>query len=432
MKNLLFSLIVIGVIFCVSVASCSPASPAPSAPEESEPAADKVLKVGVLGPFTGPSARVGEEFQDSVTMAFDAVDWEIGGYKLETVWIDSESDPEKGTRAYEQAILRDEIDCGLMSWHSTVAVPVMEVAAKYKIPHFFGFAATGTILEKYQSDPEKYSYWMGKTWPDPAKLTLAYVISLEDAIEQGLWQPAEKKVALYGNDTEWGRNFAEALGSQLEDAGWEIVATEFVPVGETDFYPLLTKLQELNVPLIAGTMSDTAGFTALIKQSREVELESLIIADGLGWIGEWYDLTGEASNYVLDQIPQWTTAEAQAFKTDFEERWGIEPGASSAGLAYDMANFFVQLAQATYDEHGELNSETLYKFGQEKLWGGEFTFTDGILMEEYKYTPETAPDPIVDKGYFIFPVIQYLDGEGSIVWPDEWKVTDLQVPDYMK
>jgi hypothetical protein len=34
-------------------------------------AAEKVLKIGVLGPFTGPSAKTGEEFKGAVTMAFE-------------------------------------------------------------------------------------------------------------------------------------------------------------------------------------------------------------------------------------------------------------------------------------------------------------------------------------------------------------------------
>ena len=443
MSKKLLSLVAASMVLCSLVAACAPAptptpTPAPAEPTPTPvpatptPAPPKVLKVGLLGPHTGPSARVGEEFKGAVTMAFDAIDWTIGDYKVELVLIDSESDPEKGTRAYEAAIVRDKIDCGLINWHSTVAVAVMEVAAKYKVPHFFGFGATEVVDEKYHSDPEKYSYWMGKTWPSPAKLSIAYVIALEDAIKAGIWEPKEKKAALYANDTEWGRSFAKAIGSQLKDAGWEIVAEEFVPIGETDFYPLLTKLRGLDVSLAAGTMSDAAGFCALIKQAREVGFKSLIVADGLGWIGEWYDLTGEPSDYVLDQIPQWTTAEAKTFKDKFEERWGIAPSPSAAGLAYDVANFFIKLAQETYEVYGELSRETLYKVGQEKLWAGELSYTDGMLMEEYKYTPETIPDPIVGKGYFIFPVIQYFGGEGKVVWPDEWKEADLEVPPYMK
>ncbi|MFN8455213.1 MAG: hypothetical protein U0401_11200 [Anaerolineae bacterium] len=47
-------------------------------------------------------------------------------------------------------------------------------------------------------------------------------------------------------------------------------------------------------------------------------------------------------------------------------------------------------------------------------------------MKEYKYTPETAPDPVVGEGFYTFPVLQYTDGEGKVIWPDVWKVSDLQ------
>jgi len=77
----------------------------------------------------------------------------------------------------------------------------------------------------------------------------------------------EKKVVLYGNDDEWSRGFTKAIGEQLVAAGWEIVGEEYVPVGETDFYPMLTKIKSLDVPLMAGTMDDAAGFPAMIKQA---------------------------------------------------------------------------------------------------------------------------------------------------------------------
>jgi hypothetical protein len=37
---------------------------------------------------------VGNEFKGAVTLAFDAVDWQIGPYTIEPVWIDSPSDPD--------------------------------------------------------------------------------------------------------------------------------------------------------------------------------------------------------------------------------------------------------------------------------------------------------------------------------------------------
>jgi branched-chain amino acid transport system substrate-binding protein len=92
-------------------------------------------------------------------MAFDAINWQIGKYKIEPVWIDCQSDPAKGTQAYEQAVVQDGIQAGILNWHSSVAVALMEVTAKHKIPHFFGFGATEVVNETFAST-RRSSYWM--------------------------------------------------------------------------------------------------------------------------------------------------------------------------------------------------------------------------------------------------------------------------------
>jgi branched-chain amino acid transport system substrate-binding protein len=440
MKHKLFSTILAIVLLLTLLSGCAQTASPPATTETDQaeqPTAQqveeeaKVLKLGVLAPFTGPSSRVGEEFQGAVTMAFDKVNWEICGYKIEPFWIDGESDPEKATRAYEAAVTRDKIQVGLLNWDASEVISVMELAAKYKIPHFFAMGTSEDIDIRFNSDP-KYGYWMGKGWPTPSKLTINYVTAVEDAITNGLWSPAAKQVVLYGNDDEWSRGFTKAIGKQLQDAGWEIVGEEYVPVGETDFYPMLTKIKSLNAPLMAGTMDDAAGFPAMIKQAREVGIESLIIADGLGWVGEWYNMTGEAADFVIDQIPGWTTPEAIAFRDEFTARWGIGPSPSSAGLAYDETNFFIKVLQETCNDKGDLSSELIFQTGQEKMWTGQLTYTDGILMSEYKFSPDTLPDMMVGKGAFVFPVIQYFGGVGKTVWPDEIKEQEVQIPEYAK
>jgi branched-chain amino acid transport system substrate-binding protein len=288
-------------------------------------------------------------------MVFDAIDWQIGKYKIEPVWIDSQSDPAKAAQAYEQAVVQDGIQAGILNWHSSVAVSAMEVTAKHKVPHFFGFGATEVVNETFASDPDKYGYWMFKGWATPKKLSIAYVQALEDAIAKGLWSPEEKTVAVYGEDTDWGRSFGNAIKGQLEEVGWTIVAEEYFGIDQTEFYPLLNKFKDLNPALLAGTSTALPTYSAMIKQADEVGLESLIIADGLGWFGEWYDMTGSSSNYVLDQIPGWATDEGKAFAQEFEERWGFPPSPSSAGLSHDGASFFIALAR---DAYGAARSST--------------------------------------------------------------------------
>ena len=65
---------------------------------------------------------------------------------------------------------------------------------------------------------------MGKTWPIPAKLSVAYVETVEGAIAAGLWTPAAKKAAIFGEDTDGGRSFGAAIRDQMIAAGWEITS----------------------------------------------------------------------------------------------------------------------------------------------------------------------------------------------------------------
>ena len=413
------------VVLALSVAGCGQA-PSSEKPAEPMARAEGRFRLGIMGPFSGPSESTGTEFKGAATMAFDAIDWRIGDYKIEPVWIDSQSDPDAAMAAYEKAIVEDGVQAAILNWHSSVALDCMDLAAEYQTPHIFPFGAAESITEKFRSDPEKYSYWMNKGWPTSAKLTTAYVQAVEDAIEQGKWNPEQKNFAIWAENTAWGRNFGAAIKEQLEAEGWTLVAEEYSRLEEVQFHAILGKFKAKDVALVASTNTALPSFAAFINQADEVGLESLIIADGLGWGGEWYEMTGSSSNYIIDQIPGWATEEGHEFAAAFEERYGVVPSSSAAGLAYDGTNMFIQIAEQALEEHGELSSETVYKWAKENLQTGEWSYTDGIVMEEYKYTPDTLPDPVVGKGYYMFPVRQYIEGEGKIVYPPEWAEQELQ------
>lgn len=378
-----------------------------------------VFKLGVLGPFTGPAAGVGDEFKGAVNMALEAANWQVGAYQIEPVWIDSQSDPEQAALAYEQAIVEAGIQAAILNFHSSVSVACMEVAAAHQIPHFFAFGATEEVNRIFASDPDKYGYWMTKGWPVPEKLTVAYVQAVEEAIAGGRWQPAEKTVAIYGENTAWGRSFSRALQDQLAAAGWTTVDEQYFELDAVLFYPLLEKAKAQNVALVAVTGTASPSVTAFIKQADEISLDSMIIADGLGWTGDWYQVTGRSSDYVIDQIPGWAGVEGRAFAREFEQRLGIKPSPAAAGLAYDGTNMFLQIAAKTLAENGVLSSQSLYRWSRENLQTGRWSYSGGIVMEKYQYTAETVPDPVVGKGYYIFPVIQYFEGQGYVVYPPE-------------
>ncbi|KJR49199.1 Branched-chain amino acid ABC transporter, amino acid-binding protein [Desulfosporosinus sp. I2] len=194
-------------------------------------AKEKVLTVGVDLPLTGPGARTGEEFKNAVDMAFTEVGYKIGDYKVKLAWIDDQSDPEKATSAYEQAVQKEKIDVSILGWNSSVAVALMESAAKYKIPHYFAFGATEVVNQKYASN-DKYKVWIGKGWASPSKLSIAYVDTVNEAIKNGTYSPRNKKVAVYGEDTDWGRSFGATVGKGFKDSGWTVVNEEYLKMGK--------------------------------------------------------------------------------------------------------------------------------------------------------------------------------------------------------
>lgn len=393
--------------------------------------AQKVLKVGVLGPFTGPAAQNGAEFKASVEMALEKINYTVGDYKLEIVWIDSQSDPAKAASAYAEAVERLGIDCAMQNWHSSVAVAAMDVAAQYKIPHWFGFGATEVVNEKWRSDPAKYSYWGGKGWPIPAKMALGYVELLESAIAAGSYKPKSKTVAIYGEDSDWGRSLGGALKGFFAEKGWTIVSEDYFPLTQTDFYPLLGKYKRGDVAVLAGTSTAAPTMTAFVKQAGEVGLESVIIADGLGWMGDWYTMAGPASNGVLDMIPQLTTPEAQQWAADIRAKYGFSPSPSAGGLCYDGTNMFIKILNRTLEKYGTLDKVTIHKTFVEEVHTGKLTFgkADGaLIMNEYRYTPESVPDPVVAKDGYYFPVIQYTEGVGKIVFPEDWAEAAFAAP----
>jgi len=393
-------------------------------------AADKVLPVGVLGPFTGPSAQNGKEFKASVEMAMEAIDYTVGDYKIEVVWVDSQSDPAKAASAYAEAVEGKGIQAGVLNWHSSVAVSVMDVAAQYKVPHMFGFGASEVVNEKWQADPEKYSYWGGKGWPVPAKLEGNYIECINEVIEKGTWKPKKKLAAIYGEDTDWGRSAGGAYKDALLASGWEIYAEEYFPITQTDFYPLLAKFKSAGVELLAGTSTAAPSLTAFVKQYAEVGNKGVLIASGLGWIGDWYKMTGPGSDYVLDSIPQLTTAEAQQWAKDVQAKYGFNPSPSSGGLSYDGIRMFIKILNRAYEVHGKLDKETIHNIMVEEVNTGKLTYSkaDGaIIMNEYKYTPETMPDMVVGPEAYFFPILQYKAGKGYIIFPEDWKQKDFEM-----
>jgi branched-chain amino acid transport system substrate-binding protein len=391
----------------------------------------KVLKVGIMSPLTGAAGKSGQEIKNGATLAFEKIGYQIGDYKIELVYIDDQSDPAKATNAYSEAIERLGVQAGMLNWNTAVSMGLMDLWAKYKVPHFFPMGAGKAINDKWLGLPPSNRYLIMKGWCIPQKLVGGYVDALNNAIDKGEWKPAKKLAALWGEDTDWGRSLVQGMRDGLKAKGWEILTEEYFALTQTDFYPYLSKCNQAGVSLLAGTSSGVASVSAIVKQAREIGSKAMVVADGLGWQGDWYKLVGPASDGVLDMNPAISTPVQKAWAQEFEKKYGFPPGPSSAGHAFDYANFFIKVAKRTLDKYKKLDSESLFKVGTEEVLTGQLTYgaSDGALFHKrYGTTPQDAPDPTFGPNNFFLPVQQFKGGKALVVYPDDVKEAPLMVP----
>ena len=390
----------------------------------------KSLKIGYCLPLTGAYADFGNEVKDTTELYLKDINYKVGDITIVPVWIDTQGDPEAGTKAYEQAVVQDGIQMSMYCQFSSVAVAVMEVAAKYGIPHVCSTGATALVNEKWQSD-EKYHVWL-KAYPSPDKLSVAYAEVINEAVESGIWTPKQMKYFSFGEDTDWGRSFSAAVGDSFAAKGWEVVGEDYFKAGETDFYAMLNKVKASGATVLAGNINSAPSAAALLKQAREVNLEALIVVDALSEDGRFYEMAGAASDYALDSRAMYSGDEGKALEKRLTETYNYPSSPAGGCFTWDHMAWAMGLIELVASKNETVDSATIYKTIQEEVWTGKYVRDDLYSVPCLKYSEANLPDPEVGTDAFIFPVMQFFGGEPKVVYPDTMKTDDLKIPDYMK
>jgi branched-chain amino acid transport system substrate-binding protein len=380
------------------------------------------IKVGVVGPFTGPSARIGQDIQNGTKMAIDdaiaagelpvTVDGEKRGIDL--VWIDDESSPEKAVKSYRDATSREGVELLLNGWHGSVGLALIDLTEADGIISFGNLAAPEDISNKINEN--KYTHWF-KGWPAPKAMSGLYVDAVEDFIATGKWKPAGKKAAVVVEDSDWGRTWGEAIVSRLKEKGWEVVAEDVAKIDETEFNALVTKFKSAGVEFTAVTLNSPASAAAFVKQFNGAGVKGLLAADGLGWASNWHEMTGDAANFAISMdSPRTLTKEEKEWSERFEKLYGAPPSPAAGGHAYDYTRMLIKgMTTAQTMDADKLSAallDTEYK-GAWQYYAFSKKAGDGAISPyEVKVGPFMSG--------FSFPMVQYMGDKATVIWPAEY------------
>jgi len=204
-----------GVLFAASCAAC----------------AQESVKIGFVGPYTGPFAVAGQSFRQGVEAYMALHGDKVGGRKVEVIYRDSAgADPTLAKRLAEELVVKEKVAMlggFYLSPEVAATAPVVNAA---KVPLFIVNAATPGLMKM-----SPYFVRMGQAINQPAELAASY------ARQQGKSR-GYVAVADYGP----GHLVEEAFVAKFTAEGGQMVGNVRVPLNTTDFAPFAERIANAN------------------------------------------------------------------------------------------------------------------------------------------------------------------------------------------
>lgn len=197
--------------------------------------AQETVRIGFVGPYTGPFAVAGQSFKQGAEAWMALHGDKVGGKKVEVVYRDSGgADPTLAKRLAEELVVKDKVRMLAGFYLTPEVAAAAPIATQAKVPLFIVNAATPSLI----------------------KLSPMFV-----RVCQMINQPAEL-AANYGRDNGKSRGYVavadyapghiveKAFMAKFEQLGGKMVGNVRIPLNTTDFAPIAERIAEANPDLL--------------------------------------------------------------------------------------------------------------------------------------------------------------------------------------
>ena len=227
------------------------------------------LKVGLMLPYTGTYAALGNAIENGFRLYVSEQGGKIAGREVEFVKVDDESDPSKATDNVNKLVKRDNVDVLVGSVHSGVAMAMAKVARETGtlliVPNAGADAVTGAMCAPniFRSSFSNWQpgYAMGEVM---AKKGIKKVVTIT-------WK--------YAAGDETVKGFKEAF----EKGGGTVVKELSLPFPNVEFQALLTDIAATK-PDAVYTFFAGGGAVKFVKDYAATGLKKTIPLYGSGFL----------------------------------------------------------------------------------------------------------------------------------------------------
>lgn len=207
------------------------------------------VKIGLLAPFSGPFAVWGTQFKQAVE-AFQKVNGDPNGHKLEIIYRDNAGDPTKTRQLAEEMILREKVSFLTGFSLTPEALAVSELITDAKIPAVIMNSGTAIITRK-----------------SPYFVRTSFTVNMF-AAPIPAWMEKEKIKSIYilVSDYAPGHDLEAEMKAGAAKIGAKVVGAERIPLSTTDYAPYMERAAQANPELVYIFMPAGAPSIAIIRE----------------------------------------------------------------------------------------------------------------------------------------------------------------------
>jgi len=298
-------------------------------------ATDEPVRVGIMLPFSGVYAALGDATRNGLKMALQEKASELHGRQIEYIEIDTEARPERAPEIASSLLDRSQADFIVGPVHSGVAMGMLKVLRGKDtvmiVPNAGAGPVTGPLCApnvfRTSFSSWQPSYPMGKV-----------------ALEKGY-----KNVVTMSWNYGMGRESLDAFEESFTAGGGEIVKQILVPFPQTEFQSYLSEIASLK-PDAVFVFFAGGGAVKFVKDYDALGLKGKIPLLGSGFLTEGTTAAqGESAEGVMTTLHYADTLDNELntrFRASYKEQFG-KPSDLYAVQGYDtgllIANALIQL-----------------------------------------------------------------------------------------
>lgn len=303
-KNVfLFALLLVALLFALPACAELPKGP---------------VKIGVVLPTSGAIAYDGNLTLNGIKMAVDEIN-KSGGIKGNMIELrveDSAGVPATAVAAMEKLVGMEKVVAVIGDFGSSCTLAMMDVAKRAEVPLITPVSLAPKITESG-------NIWMFRGCDNSDMIAKAFT-------KWAVQERGADKWAYIAINTDYGRGSVESFNAQLAELGGKVVFTEYFNQGETDYYPIVTKLSAANANGLC-LFGETIDLSRVIAQYHEMGLggKMLIMDPTSGTFNaKFLELVKEHANGIVGAsrfVATIQTPAAQKFVADYRGRYDIDP-----------------------------------------------------------------------------------------------------------